>query len=138
MASGLTLDCGALIAHEKGDRRLQILMDEAVGRGATITLPSAVLAQAWRGNAPRIARLLRACVVEPLDGERARQVGMLLAESHTSDVIDAVVVESAFRRLDSIVTSDPGDITRLIAALARLPGPMPAPPLTRRMKVLRV
>jgi hypothetical protein len=72
-----------------------------------------VLAQAWRGNAPRIARLLRGCVVEPLDAEGARQVGLLLAEGHTADVIDAVVVRSAFRRRDSIVTSDPVDITRL-------------------------
>jgi hypothetical protein len=75
-----------------------------------------VLAQAWRGNSPAIARLMRACRVEAFDEETAKRVGELLARSRTADVVDAVVVLGALARGDRIVTSDRADIERLVAA----------------------
>jgi hypothetical protein len=117
VAPGLTLDSGALIAAEKQDRRFWVLWAAAMKRAARVTVPSAVVAQTWRGNSPIIARLLISCDVEVLDENAAKQVGTLLAKSRiASDVVDAAVVVGAARRGDAIVTSDPDDIRRLLEA----------------------
>ena len=116
MATGLTLDSGALIAADKGTARWRAIWKEEAERGALVTVPAAVLAQVWRGNSPRIALLLQACEIEVLDERAAKKVGALLAKSRTSDVVDAAVVLGAADRGDRIVTSDPEDIERLIAA----------------------
>jgi len=119
VAAGLTLDSGALIAAEKGERRFWALWKEALDRGAPITAQAAVVAQVWRGTSPVIARLLRACEVEALTEERAKQVGRLLALSRSADIVDAAVVVGAAERRDAILTSDPDDIERLVRALGR-------------------
>ncbi|HEX7292269.1 MAG TPA: hypothetical protein VF250_14190, partial [Conexibacter sp.] len=77
--AGLTLDAGALIAYERGDRRIRRLLKIAFGRGVTPTIPAIVLAEVWRGDskdAP-VARLLTWCRIEPLDEQRARAAGKL-------------------------------------------------------------
>jgi hypothetical protein len=89
MATGLTLDSGALIAADKGTARWRAIWKEEAERGALVTVPAAVLAQVWRGNSPRIALLLQACEIEVLDERAAKKVGALLAKSRTSDVVDA-------------------------------------------------
>jgi predicted nucleic acid-binding protein len=119
VASGLTLDSGALIAAEKHVRRFLVIWAAALERGARITVPAVVLAQVWRGNSPAIARLLPACDIQDLDEPAAKLVGKLLARSRTADVIDAAVVVGAAARGDAIVTSDPGDIGRLVIAVGR-------------------
>jgi predicted nucleic acid-binding protein len=116
MASGLTLDTGALIAAEKRARRFAIIWEEHLDRGSLATVPAVVVAQVWRGNSPIVARLLQACEVQVLDEELARKVGELLARARTADVTDAAVVVGAVARGDAIVTSDPEDIGRLIEA----------------------
>jgi predicted nucleic acid-binding protein len=120
MATGLTLDSGALIGAEKNDRHFWILWREAIDREATVTVPAAVLAQIWRGKShPLLSRVLAACVVEDLTQDRAKVVGKLLAKSRSNDVIDAAVVAGAVARADAVVTSDPADISRLAAAAGR-------------------
>ena len=116
MASGLTLDAGALIAAEKRSFRFLAIWKERQERRLRVTLPAVVFAQVWRGNSPTIARLLPACRWESFDETHGRLVGELLAKSRTSDVVDAVVVLGALARGDRIVTSDPEDIQRLLAA----------------------
>ena len=116
MASGLTLDAGALIGIEKRDRRCQDILAQAVERRVRITVPAGVLAQVWRGNGAMISRFLRACAVEPLDEIMAKKVGRLLARAGSSDVVDGAVVLGAASRGDVIVTSDPDDIASLVAA----------------------
>lgn len=49
----------------------------------------------------------------PLDGPDATSVGLLLAESGTSDIVDAHVVLCARRTKQTVATSDPGDLRRL-------------------------
>jgi predicted nucleic acid-binding protein len=113
--AGLTLDTGALIAAERGDLRFWALWKDALRRDVDVTVPAAVVAQAYRG--PRSAvvnRVLSACTVEPLDEERARRAGKLLTASRTSDVVDASVVAGAAARGDDVATSDPEDIHRLM------------------------
>ena len=116
MAAGLTLDSGALIAADKGDRSIWKRCKEAVERGAPVTVPAAVLAQVWRGNSPAVSMLLGGCAIEALDEQSAKRTGELLAKSRTSDVIDAVVVLGAVTRGDAILTSDPDDIRHLVRA----------------------
>lgn len=114
---GLTLDAGALIAVQRGDRRVSLLIDDAVGERRGVCVPAGALAQAWRDGArqARLSRLLATPEVEiaPLDGRSAREVGQLLARRGTSDVVDASVAICARRRGHAVVTSDPVDILEL-------------------------
>lgn len=116
MASGLTLDAGALIAAEKKHRAFYVLWKEALDRRAPITVPAAVLAQVWRGNSPIVARLLPSCSIVDLDEAAAKKIGALLAKARRSEILDAAVVVGAAARGDTIVTSDRADIAPLVAA----------------------
>ncbi len=118
---GLTLDTGALIAFERNDRRLVVLLARALERGLTFVVPAGVVAQAWRDGRKqaRLARLLGSSelTVEGLDDIRARAAGQLCGAAGTKDVIDASVVLCARRRDHAIVTSDPDDLRRLDATI---------------------
>ena len=117
MGDGITLDTGALIAYERRDREVQLLIRRATAANAPVTVPAGVLAQAMRNPArqARTSKLIRqpGTRVSPLDTSAAVQVGRLLAASGTSDVIDAHVVLCAREGEDAIVTSDPKDLARL-------------------------
>lgn len=118
---GLTLDSGALIAFERGDRQVVALLARCLAHEGSLVVPAGVVAQAWRDGRrqARVARLLGASQVEvePLDDERARQAGQLCGVRGTTDVIDASVVLCAKRRAHSVLTSDPDDPSRLDPAL---------------------
>ena len=114
--SGLTLDSGALIAWERADRFVLGLFKATRPHMSRLTVPALVLAETWRGNSRRIARLLGGCIADDFDWTRARAVGELLARSRTKDVVDAAVVLGALGRGDAIVTSDPDDMHRLLQA----------------------
>jgi len=115
--SGAVFDAGALIAFEKGDRRVVAIVVRALERRVSITVPAGVVGQVWRDGRRqvRLVRLLGSEVVtvEPLDDTRARAAGQLCAVARTSDVIDASVVLCARERRASVVTSDPHDLRRL-------------------------
>jgi predicted nucleic acid-binding protein len=114
---GVTLDAGALIALERSDRRIIALLARATATDATITIPATVVAQVMRDPARQVrtSKLIRQpnTRLPALDAQAAVQVGRLLAASRTSDVVDAHVVLCAREADDSIVTSDPRDLTRL-------------------------
>jgi hypothetical protein len=115
--AGVTLDAGALIALERGERKMVALLQEALSSGACLRIPAGVIGQAWRGGAKQavLARLLRSDHVEirVLDEYLARACGELCAATATADVIDASVVITAREHGDSIVTSDVDDLRRL-------------------------
>lgn len=112
---GLTLDAGALIALERGTARIKAVLRRALEREATITVPSVVIAQAWRGGHRRwIDELRPGVVIEPVDEAYALAAGELLARTGTKDAIDAIVAVGAARRGDVVVTSDPQDLLRLV------------------------
>lgn len=114
--AGLTLDTGALIAAERGDRRFWAFWKEALRREVDVTVPAPVVAQVWRGGREaRLAMLLAGCRIDNLDAALAKQTGVLCGRSGTADVVDAFVVISAGRRRDDILTSDPEDLHRLAA-----------------------
>ena len=119
----VTLDAGALIALDRDDRRLIALLARIAESGGRVTVPATALAQAMRRPArqARLSRLIRQpnTALVSLDGPDATQVGLLLARSRTTDIVDAHVVICARRNTESIVTSDPDDLAALDAS-ARL------------------
>lgn len=116
--SAATLDTGALIALERGDRT----MWQALARHATaarpVIVPTTALAQVWRGRArqARLARLLAHCERASFD-DLATRVGELCGAAGTADVCDAHVALVASRRGGVLYTSDPLDLRRLLRAL---------------------
>jgi hypothetical protein len=93
---GVTLDAGGLIALDRNDRRVVVLLARAHETGARITVPATALAQAIRrpDRQARLARLARQPTTDVIDLGRvdATNVGRLLAASGTSDIVDAHVV----------------------------------------------
>ncbi|HEY5373537.1 MAG TPA: hypothetical protein VIK01_07605 [Polyangiaceae bacterium] len=116
-APQITLDAGALIAIDRGDRRMLSLLDQALAQGGRFQVPAGALGQAWRDGRRQatLARFTRSTevLVIPLDDDLSRACGELLAATGTSDVIDASVVLVALSRQASIITSDVKDLARL-------------------------
>jgi hypothetical protein len=114
---GITMDVGGLIAVDRGDRRVLVLLARARETGAVVTIPATALAQAVRRpeRQARLARLIRqpGTDVVGLDRVDATSTGRLLAASGTSDIADAHVVICARRASQPVVTSDPGDLRAL-------------------------
>jgi len=119
--NGITFDAGGLIALDRSDRQVIVLLARAAELGVRIVVPATALAQAMRNPSrqARLSRLIRQSDTDlvPLDGPDATAVGLLLAETSTADVVDAHVVICARRTGQVVVTSDPGDIRRLDPAL---------------------
>jgi predicted nucleic acid-binding protein len=122
--AGLTLDAGALIAYERGDPRIREILSVAFARGLVPTVPAVALAEVWRGDAKdaRVARLLKACAVEPLDEPRARAAGKLRRATPGATAIDACVAAGVLHRSDAIATSDLEDMRRLLGRAATILG----------------
>jgi hypothetical protein len=118
---GVTLDAGALIALDRHDRRVVVLLARATETGARVTVPASALAQAIRkpDRQARLSRLIRQPTTDVVDLGRvdATSVGRLLAASGTSDIADAHVVICARRSSQPVVTSDPGDLRKLDPSL---------------------
>jgi hypothetical protein len=115
--AALVFDSGALIALERGDRKIAALLVAAIAGGAEAVTSCACVAEVWRDPA-RQARLTRALPgfrERSLDPLQARACGALLARSATSDVADAALCQLA-QDGDTVLTSDPHDIARLLQA----------------------
>ena len=114
---GVTLDAGGLIALDRNDRRVLVLLARACEKSARVTVPATALAQAIRRpeRQARLARLIRQPTTYVIDLDRvdATNVGRLLAASGTSDVVDAHVVICARRSQQRVVTTDPEDLRHL-------------------------
>lgn len=121
MTAGVTLDAGGLIAVDRGERRVIVLLARAAQTRSRVTVPATALAQAVRHpeRQVRIARLIRQPTTDvvALDRVDATNVGILLAASGTADIADAHVVICARRRDQTIVTSDAHDLRRLDATV---------------------
>jgi hypothetical protein len=80
-AAGLTLDTGALVALDRGDKRLIALFDRALAQHFAFRVPSGVVGQAWRDGRVQatLARFLRSDEVQiiPFDEQLARACGEL-------------------------------------------------------------
>jgi hypothetical protein len=119
--SGITFDAGGLIALDRNDRRVLALIARAMELGVRITIPATALAQAIRNPArqARLSRLIRQAGTDliALNGPDATAVGLLLARTATTDVVDAHVVICAQRAGQAVVTSDPADLSQIAPEL---------------------
>lgn len=113
--AGLVVDTGALIAIERGDRIAAKTLEAVRHEGVEAVTSSACIAEAWRApeRQVRLVRALAGILERPLDEEVARACGVLLARSRTDDVVDAAVALLA-QSGDTVLTSDPEDIERLL------------------------
>ena len=122
---GLTLDAGALIAFDRGNRFVVSLLARSLELKLGIAVPSGALAQAWRDGRRqvRLARLLGSGQVEvaALDDRRACAAGQLCGVTGTRDIVDASVVLCARERGHSIATSDAQDLKSLDAQIRLIP-----------------
>ena len=116
--NGVTYDTGALIAADRNDRSMWALHAGFLAEEAVVTVPSPVVAEAWRGGSRQanLARLLALCDIEELSYEQACHVGILAGKAGHDDVVDVTVVEGAIRRGDAVITSNPAHITSIADA----------------------
>ena len=116
--SGYLYDTGALIAAERGERLMWAVHRRILDQGIRPSVPSTVLAQAWRGGPqPQLSRLLAGCAIREFTEVEARMAGKLLGASRTVDIVDASVVVFARQRAEEVLTSDPDDLGPLSESL---------------------
>jgi hypothetical protein len=115
--NGITFDAGGLIALDRNDRKVIVLLARASELRLRVVVPATALAQVIRNPArqARLSRLIRQADTDvvALDGRDATAVGLLLAATSTADITDAHVVICARRTGQVVVTSDPGDIGQI-------------------------
>lgn len=123
--TGVTFDAGGLIALDRNDRRVLVLLARARETGASLTVPATALGQAIRrpDRQARLARLIRQPTTDVIDLGRvdATNVGRLLAASGTSDIADAHVVICARRSDQPVLTTDPADLRALDPTIRLIP-----------------
>ncbi len=115
--AAIVFDAGGLIAIDRGERAVGVLLAVAAEAGVEVRTSAACVAQVWRdpSRQAKLTRALRGAVEYSLDPATARQCGRLLAHASASDVVDAalaLLVEDG----DTVVTSDPGDVAHLLGA----------------------
>ena len=124
-AARLVMDAGALIALDRGDKRMIALLQRALRQSRTFLVPAGVVGRAWRNGRVQVSlgRFLRSEEVEvvPLDEQLARSCGELCGATNTADIVDASVVILATAQRHPIVTSDPTDLRRLDPAAQIIP-----------------
>jgi len=113
VSEGITLDTGALVALERRRDRVLRLLRAARDRSQPVTVPVAVVAEWWRGRTDIREAILAALIVEPMGVSLARAAGDALAAVPQSTVVDAIVMASAARRQDVVLTGDLDDLARL-------------------------
>jgi len=119
--SAILLDAGPLVAVDRNDREVIAQLRVAQQDGIELRTTGVVITQVWcdpTGRQANLARLLRAVDIQPVDAHLGRQAGVLLGRAGAGDAVDATVAAIAATG-DRILTSDPDDLTRLVAASRR-------------------
>ena len=111
--TGLTFDTGALIALERRKQRMKHVLERALAKDQSITVPADVVGEWWRGRTELREAILEAMDVEPLTLALAKLAGEALATVRGATLVDAVVMASAASRGDIVYSSDVDDLERL-------------------------
>jgi hypothetical protein len=109
------LDAGALVAVDRRDRRIGAQLRVLQQQGTPVRVSSAVVGQVWRDGRRQanLARVLAGVGIEALAKDDGRRIGELLALAGSADVVDAHVALMTAPS-DLLLTSDPGDIRKLL------------------------
>ncbi|MGQ0630721.1 MAG: hypothetical protein ACT4P1_06730 [Sporichthyaceae bacterium] len=116
--AGLVLDAGALIAVDRGDRMVLLRLRIAKSKGIAVRTNAMAVAQVWRDDRGRqavLATVMKGVDVHAVAPEAGRVAGLVLAAAGLDDAIDATVALLA-EDGDTVLTSDPGDLRRLLKA----------------------
>ena len=115
--SAFIYDAAVLVAADKNDRRAWAEHKARLEFGIIPSVPAPVVAQVSRSpQQAQLRRFLTGCAIVPLGESDAHEAGRLLGKTRTADVVDAVVVTVAIRQKAMILTGDPDEIRRLVAA----------------------
>ncbi len=111
------LDAGFLVSVDRSERTAHTFLTAAARSETALHSTHPVVAQVRRNNAcqAHLSALLETITVHPLDD--GRPVGQLLAQTNTSDVVDARPVITAVRLGHDTLTGDPADLTTLTSML---------------------
>ncbi|HEY3841202.1 MAG TPA: hypothetical protein VGL72_31740 [Bryobacteraceae bacterium] len=110
-------DAAVLVAADRNERRAWAEHKVRLELGLLPLVPAPVVAQVSRSRRQaQLRRFLTGCVIVPLGESEAHDAGRLIGLAGTSDVVDAAVVTMAIRRRAAILTSDAGDMKRLVSA----------------------
>lgn len=112
----LIIDAGPFIVDgDNPNSRLWALIKRATERGDELHTTHPVLAQVWRQptRQANLARAVRHFEIHSLD--ESVTIGRRLAETETSDVVDAHLAVVAERLGTFILTADPDDMSSLNA-----------------------
>jgi len=111
------LDTGFLISVDRSEQSAHAFLTAAARSENGLHTTHPVVAQVWRHGSrqARLSAFLKTISIHPMND--GRPVGQLLAQTRTSDVVDAHLAITAVRLGDDILTGDPGDLTALSDAL---------------------
>jgi predicted nucleic acid-binding protein len=122
VATGLTLDTGALIALERKRKGMRDVVDAALHGKVSITVSSNSIAEWWRGRTDGREFVRDMFVVKDVDEEIAKLAGEALAKlkRRKADVddkvtVDATVIATAALYGPYLYTGDIEDMQRLQA-----------------------
>ncbi len=111
----MILDAGVFIAVDNPAQRgiVVALMQRLLNDNTPPHTNTATLAQAWRNPRRQVpmAKLVAATTVHAFGDPQV--IGLKCATTATSDVVDASLAVLAQQLNDSILTTDPDDMTRL-------------------------
>ncbi len=112
------LDAGALVAIDRRNRLVGAQLRVLQQRGTPVRVSSAGVGQVWRDGRKQanLARVLAGVGIEALDKDDGKRIGELLARSGSADIVDAHVALIT-GHADLVLTSDPGDIHKLLHSL---------------------
>ncbi|MGI9120110.1 MAG: twitching motility protein PilT [Acidimicrobiales bacterium] len=103
-----------LVAAERNDRRVWADHRARLELGALPMTTAPVVAQVSRSpRQVQLRRLLRGCDIVDFAPEQAHQVGSLLGQAGTADIVDAHVAFIAGESASTVITTDPDDLRRL-------------------------
>jgi predicted nucleic acid-binding protein len=110
-------DAAVLVAADRSDRQTWLDHRSRVALAITPLVSAPVVAQVSRSSQQvLLRRFLQGCVIVPLEEADAHEAGRLLGITKTTDIVDAGLVALAARSNATILTGDPHDISRLVAA----------------------
>lgn len=120
------LDADAITKVARRDRRVRLMLERlTTERQAVLVVPLVGVIQALAEGTSEgaVERVLRATLsLSGLDVARARVAAHLLRDAGTRDVADALICGEALMRVPCVlITSDPGDMRRLLDADPRGP-----------------
>lgn len=109
------LDAGALIAIDKRDRKVGVMLRVLQREGMSVHTSATAVAQVWRDGRRQsnLARVLPGIDIAVMDDATARRVGELLRASNSNDLVDAHVA-LLVQPEGSVLTSDEADIRALL------------------------